>query len=123
MKRVSLVITLIWGFVFIAKAQKATFKDVAPIFYANCTKCHNPVGIGPMSLTTYPEIYSYKSQILSYVSANLMPPWTPDTVYRHFYGEQVLTAYEKKEIISWIDSGAMAGDTDAAAAAPVYANS
>ena len=42
-----------------ASAQNAaapTFnKDVAPILFANCTSCHRPGDIAPMSLLTYKD--------------------------------------------------------------------
>ena len=39
-----------------ASAAAVTFnKDIAPIFYANCTNCHRPGDIAPMSLLTYKE--------------------------------------------------------------------
>ena len=30
-------------------------KDVAPIFYKNCTACHRPGEVAPMSLLTYKD--------------------------------------------------------------------
>jgi hypothetical protein len=39
------------------KKQVPTFeKDIAPIVYGNCTKCHNPNGIAPFSLTNFENI-------------------------------------------------------------------
>lgn len=120
MKKVITLFVIITGF-FSAKAQ-TTYKDVAPIFYSNCTKCHNPIGVGPMPLLNYSETYAYKGIIANYVSNNIMPPWPPDTSYHHFVDERVLTAYQKNEIINWIDSGAMAGDTTLAPVPPTYTN-
>ena len=31
-------------------------KDVAPILFANCTSCHRPGEIAPMSMMTYKEV-------------------------------------------------------------------
>ena len=38
-----------------AAAAPTFAKDVAPIFYKNCTVCHRPGEIGPLSLLTYAE--------------------------------------------------------------------
>lgn len=121
MKKLYVAIVLMAVSVFSIKAQ-TTYKDVAPIFYSNCAKCHNPIGVGPMPLLTYSETFAYKSVIRSYISTNVMPPWPPDTAYHHFFNERVLNAYEKSEIINWIDSGATAGDTSLAPVAPTYTN-
>jgi hypothetical protein len=121
MKKLYMVIALV-GASFLSSTAQTTYKDVAPIFYANCTKCHNPIGVGPMPLLNYTETYAYKNLIRTYVNANLMPPWPPDTAYHHFFDERVLTAYAKSEIINWIDSGAVAGDTALAPMAPSYNN-
>jgi hypothetical protein len=119
MKRVSLALIL---FVFSVARAQTTYKDVAPIFYSACTKCHNPIGVGPMSLMNYTETYVYKNLISSYVSAGLMPPWPPDTTYHRFFNERILTVYQKNQIINWIDSGAAKGDTTLAPIAPTYVN-
>ena len=38
------------------EADAPTFsKDVAPILYKNCTNCHRPGEIAPMSLLTYKD--------------------------------------------------------------------
>lgn len=31
-------------------------KDIAPILYENCVKCHRAGGVAPMSLMTYDEV-------------------------------------------------------------------
>ena len=36
-----------------APAAPTFNEDVAPIFFANCTSCHRPGDIAPMSLLTY----------------------------------------------------------------------
>ena len=39
------------------KAAVPTYtKDVAPILFKNCTGCHRPGEIGPMSLLTYEDV-------------------------------------------------------------------
>jgi hypothetical protein len=116
-----MVITL-WGFCLFSGTAQTTYKDVAPIFYGNCISCHNPNGIGPMSLLNYSEAFAYKSFIRRYVSLGIMPPWLADTSYHHFFGERVLTSSQVRKIIDWIDSGALKGDTTLAPLAPIPIN-
>src|ERR1700757_3158499 len=80
-------------------SAQTTYKDVAPIFYKNCTVCHNPKGVEPMSLLNYSETFAYAKFIKTYVSQGLMPPWPPDTLYHKFFDQRTLTAYEKNTII------------------------
>ena len=37
------------------QAQVTFTKDVAPIFYRSCVRCHRPDEIAPMSLLTYSD--------------------------------------------------------------------
>ena len=49
-------------------------KDVAPIFYANCTSCHRPGDIAPMSLLTFKDARPWARSIKSRVESRQMPP-------------------------------------------------
>jgi len=119
MKKLITIITLCWVSITCVNAQ-TTYKDVAPIFYKNCTVCHNPKGVAPMPLQNYSETFAYVKFIKTYVSQGLMPPWPPDTLYHKFFGQRCLSAYEKNTIINWIDSGSTKGDTTLAPMAPTY---
>lgn len=103
------------------KAQ-VYWKDVASIFYDNCSTCHRAGEIGPFPIMSYKDasdpnhIYS----IQSYVNSGLMPPWKADPTYRHFLDERVLSANEKEIISQWIDNGVPAGDTTLAPPPPIF---
>ncbi len=122
MKKLTLLVAGICCFLLNGTAQ-LTYKDVAPVFYANCTTCHNPNGIGPMPLMNYSQTFAYTKLISSYVTAGLMPPWIPDTTYHRFVGERILNATEKSTILNWIAAGAPAGDTTLAPVPPIYNSS
>jgi hypothetical protein len=68
----------------------------------------------------YESAFAYRSLIQSYVEYNLMPPWTADTSFQHYFGERVLTEYERNTIIDWANDGAVEGDPDLAPPPPVY---
>ena len=51
-------------------------RDVAPILYKNCTACHRPGEIGPMSLLTYKDARPWAKSIAARIEAGTMPPWS-----------------------------------------------
>lgn len=103
---------------FCVKAQ-VTYKDVAPIFNANCGSCHHQGGI-QFPLTSYSNVVSYGYPISSSIQSNRMPPWPADPSYRNYVHERVLSNSDKAKIIDWISNGMKAGDTSLAPSAPVY---
>jgi hypothetical protein len=80
---------------FAASAAEAgpTFsKDVAPILFNNCTNCHRPGEIGPMSLLTYADARPWAKAIATRVGNGTMPPWHADPTYGVFENDRRLTA-------------------------------
>ena len=53
-------------------------KDVAPILFAECTSCHRPGEIAPMSLLTYKDARPWARSIAAKVADGTMPPWHAD---------------------------------------------
>jgi hypothetical protein len=93
-----------------AQGASPTFsKDVAPIFYANCTSCHRPGEIAPMSLLTYGEARPYARSIATRVQQGTMPPWHADPAHGEFVNARRLTAAEKDTILKWVSAGAPEG--------------
>ena len=107
-----------------ASAQNAagpTFnKDVAPILYANCTNCHRPGDIAPMSLLTYKDARPWAKAIASKVADGTMPPWHADPKYGTFVGARGLSAAHKETIAKWVAAGAPEGTAADLPPAPVY---
>jgi hypothetical protein len=94
-----------------APAAAPTFaKDVAPILYKNCTSCHRPGEIAPMSLLTYEDARPYARAIKDEVGDGHMPPWHADAPAGTFENERRLTDAEKKTLLDWVDAGAPKGD-------------
>src|SRR5262245_35247677 len=62
-----------------ATGPQVTFsKDVAPILYRSCVRCHRPDEIAPMSLLSYNEARPWAQSIKQRVSKREMPPWFVD---------------------------------------------
>src|SRR5580765_6465257 len=75
-----------------AKSPVPTFtKDVAPILYKNCTTCHRPGEIAPMSLLTYDDARPYAKAIRDEVGEGHMPPWHADAPAGTFENERKLS--------------------------------
>ena len=67
--------SLILSQVTLASDEKVTYsKDVAAIIFDKCVNCHNPDGIGPMSLLTFEETQPWAPLISYKVERREMPP-------------------------------------------------
>lgn len=113
---------LLFILVSIASAQlsaQLTYKDVAPIFFKNCTSCHNEFGHGTPFLN-YTQTSTYALSIEDKLNDNEMPPWSPDSTYTRFLHERYISKAEKDLILDWIAGGAAKGDTTKAPTPPVY---
>lgn len=97
-------------------------KDVAPIFYKNCTVCHRPGEVAPMSLLSYQEARPYARAIATQVSKGTMPPWHADPSHGQFLNDRRLSPAEKETILRWVSNGAPEGNAKDLPAKPVYPN-
>jgi hypothetical protein len=85
-------------------------KDVAPILFAQCTSCHRPGQIAPMSLLTYEQARPWARSIREQVTRRAMPPWHADAPHGTFENERHLTDAERDTLVHWADGGAPQGD-------------
>jgi hypothetical protein len=97
-------------------------RDVAPILYRNCTTCHRPGEIAPMSLLTYKDARPWAKSIAVRVSAGTMPPWHADPASGEFLNDRRLNGADKETILQWADAGAPEGDPGDLPAPPHYAD-
>lgn len=95
-------------------------KDIAPILYKNCTTCHRPGEIAPMSLLTYEDVRPRAKAIRDKISEGAMPPWHADMPHGTFLNERGLTEQEKATIFRWVANGAPKGDPKDMPAPPEY---
>jgi len=97
----------------LATDEAPTFsRDIAPILQASCQACHQPNGIGPMSLLTYEEAKLYAPMIKVRVENRIMPPWHLDKSVgiQEYENDISLTDQEIETIARWVDAGAPEGD-------------
>ena len=95
-------------------------KDIAPILFSNCTSCHRPGEIGPMSLLSYKEARPWAKSIATRVANGTMPPWHADPAYQHFANERRLTEAQKTAIAQWAAAGAPEGNAADLPPTPTY---
>ncbi len=87
-----------------------TWTDVQPLVEKNCTTCHQPGEIAPMSFTSYGEVRPWAAAIKESVLTDKMPPWGASRSSTHpFQNQRSLTTAEKKTITQWVDAGCPPG--------------
>jgi hypothetical protein len=107
---VPLVTTILTAAPPVPAAVPTFTKDVAPILYKNCTSCHRPGEIAPMSLLTYEDARPYAKAIRDEIGEGHMPPWHADGPAGTFENERRLSEADKKTILDWITGGAPKGN-------------
>jgi hypothetical protein len=104
-----------------SSAAVPTFsKDVAPILYKNCTQCHRPGEIAPMSLLSYEAARPWARSIRDKVTDGSMPPWHADAPSGTFENERRLTDQERRTLVAWANGGAPEGLPGELPPAPMY---
>src|SRR4029077_15745685 len=94
-----------------APASPTFNKDIAPIVFNKCVKCHRPNQIAPMSLMSYQEVRPWARAIKDKVAKREMPPWFADPRFGEFSNSPRLTDEQIKTIAAWADAGAPQGDS------------
>jgi hypothetical protein len=95
-------------------------RDVAPILFKNCTGCHRPGEIAPMSLLTYADARPHAKAIRDEVADGHMPPWHADAPRGTFLNERGISDEDRQVLYRWANNGAPEGDPTDLPAAPVY---
>ena len=87
-------------------------KDVAPILYRSCVRCHRPDEIAPMSLLTYNDARPWARAMKERTSKREMPPWFIDRTIgiQKYKNDPSLSDAEIATIAKWVDAGAPQGN-------------
>ncbi len=96
-----------------ATSAQVTFtRDVAPILYRSCVRCHRPDEIAPMSLLSYNDARPWARSIKQRVSKREMPPWFLDKTIgiQKYKNDPSLSDGEIATIVKWVDAGAPQGN-------------
>jgi hypothetical protein len=108
-----------------ASASPTFAKDVAPILYRSCVKCHRPGESAPMSLMTYEDARPWARSIKTRVVGREMPPWHIDRNIgiQKFKDDPSLSDAEIQTVAKWVDAGAPRGNPSDMPPAPKFASS
>jgi hypothetical protein len=87
-------------------------KDVAPILFRNCVKCHAQGEIASKApLTSYDAAQSRAEMIKQKVMSGEMPPWPADPAKSvKFRNDPRLSKGDIETIVAWVDAGAPKGE-------------
>ena len=96
-----------------AITSKYTYNDdVFPILKEQCSRCHVPGGVAPMSLMTYEEAFPWAESIRGELIAAHMPPWHADEAFGEVKQAHTLTPQELDVILTWASGGNPRGALD-----------
>lgn len=102
---------------------KVTFaRDIAPIIYNHCTKCHRPNETAPFNLTTYDDVKKWAPNIVAAVRAGRMPPWKAVAGYGEFHDANLLSETQKQLLEAWAEEGSPRGDAAKEPRAPTFSS-
>jgi hypothetical protein len=93
-------------------------KQIAPVVYGKCAKCHYQGSAAPFPLTSYREVRNHARAIRRALDRGLMPPWKPDRGVGEFLGDRALTDQEKGMLKQWLAEGCREGDPSKKPAPP-----
>ena len=95
-------------------------KDVAPILYAHCIRCHRDGEIaGSQSLLSYDTALPLARAIKQQVATRQMPPWPADPQRSlKFRNDAQLAQQDIDTLVAWVDAGTPRGNAADLPAAP-----
>ena len=85
-------------------------KDIAPLVFKHCARCHRPGEAGPFDLLSYEDVRKRAGQIVRVTQDRFMPPWLPEPGYGRFAGERRLSEAQIAMLAQWVEEGAVEGD-------------
>jgi tetratricopeptide (TPR) repeat protein/mono/diheme cytochrome c family protein len=91
--------------------RQITFnRDIAPIIFQSCARCHRPGESGPFSLLNYDDVKKHARQIEAVTRTRFMPPWLPEPQALKFADEWRLSDEQIAIIEQWVKEGAPEGN-------------
>jgi len=128
--RVLLIFSPLFGMMGLAACGQAEssgaptwYRDVEPIVSEHCAACHEPGGVGPVSLefpaddpAAYASAKPIFDEAVTVLDSGQMPLWLADRSCNHYQHERGLSDAERQIFHSFVDAGSQRGDPATAAA-------
>jgi Flp pilus assembly protein TadD/mono/diheme cytochrome c family protein len=103
------------------QSQGTFSRQIAPIFYKQCSGCHHPGGAGPFSLLSYQDAKRWGTVIQSVTQSRFMPPWLPEPGFGDFSDSRRLPDSDLRLIQAWVKAGMLEGNPAEAPEPPTFA--
>jgi tetratricopeptide (TPR) repeat protein len=101
--------------------QQVTFnRDIAPIVFQSCARCHRRGESGPFPLLTYDDVRKHARQIEIVTRTRFMPPWLPERQELKFADEARLSDAQIARIKQWVEDGAPQGNPSDLPPQPIF---
>jgi hypothetical protein len=112
MRTILSLVTLAGSLTAASNPSAVTFnKQVLPLLQKRCQNCHRPGEAAPFSMLTYQDARPWAKAMKEAVLTKKMPPWFADPAYGHFSNDRRLAPEEVNTLVSWVDQGALEGDS------------
>lgn len=85
-------------------------RDIAPVVFQSCARCHRPGESGPFPLLTYNDVKRHARQIEIVTRTRFMPPWLPEPQALKFADDPRLSDEQIATIKQWVEEGAPEGN-------------
>ena len=95
-------------------------RQIAPIFYEQCSSCHHPGGAAPFSLLSYKDAKRWGALIETVTQSRFMPPWLPEPGFGDFADNRRLPDHDLSLIKEWVKIGMPEGNSAEAPKPPVF---
>jgi Flp pilus assembly protein TadD len=96
-------------------------RDIAPIVYRSCARCHRPGEAGPFPLLTYNNVKAHARQIVTVTQNRTMPPWLPDPQELALADTLRLPDGDIESFRKWVEQGEAEGNAADLPPAPKFA--
>jgi hypothetical protein len=104
-------VTLGLLFCGIAAGAPVTFnKDIAPIVYEKCARCHRAGETAPFTLTSYEDVAKHGRMMAAVTATRYMPPWKAEPASYEYMDSRRLSDAQLALIQEWVKQGMPRGE-------------
>jgi mono/diheme cytochrome c family protein len=102
------------------KSAPTFHRDIAPLVFRHCSRCHRPGEVAPFSLLSYDDLAKRAEHVADITARRAMPPWKPEAGHATYLDERRLNDAEIALLRRWADAGAPEGNPQDAPSPPTF---